>query len=235
MSAGRNSANPPVRSALLVHGAGGGGWEWNVWRGVFLSHGIDVACPDLQAATDGIAATLISDYVAQVRVELEAMPRPRALVGASLGGLLAMACADAADALVLVNPVPPSPWAAKLPAREWPDVVRWRCDARLASTRRAIPDAEDAAALFAFRRWRDESGSVMRAAQEGIAVQRPTCPVLCIASARDGDAPPALTAALADAWNAALLRVPAPSHVGPLLGRGAASVASQALAWLSAR
>jgi pimeloyl-ACP methyl ester carboxylesterase len=220
---------------LLVHGAGGGGWEWTVWRGVFNAHGIDVASPDLHASTDGIAATLIADYVAQVRVELEAMSRPRTLVGASLGGLLAMACADAADALVLVNPVPPLPWAAQLPAREWPDVVRWRGDARLASTRRAIPDADAATALFAFRRWHDESGRVMRAAQEGIVIQRPTCPVLCIASARDGDAPPALTAALAEAWNASLLRVPVPSHVGPLLGRGAASVASQAVAWLSAR
>ena len=22
----------PVRHALLLHGAGGGGWEWNLWR-----------------------------------------------------------------------------------------------------------------------------------------------------------------------------------------------------------
>jgi carboxylesterase len=40
---------------------------------------------------------------------------------------------------------------------------------------------------------------------------------------------------LAEAWNATLLRLPTASHVGPLLGRGAAMVAEQAAAWLSAR
>ena len=71
-----------------------------------------------------------------------------------------------------------------------------------ASTRRALPDADDATALFAFRHWRDESGAVLREAQAGIEVAAPRCPVLCIASAQDEDVPPALTAALADAWDA---------------------------------
>ena len=76
------------------------------------------------------------------------MPRPRALVGASLGGLIAMACADGADALVLVNPLPPAPWAERLPSSRWPDLVPWRRDARLASTRRALPDSDDARTPF---------------------------------------------------------------------------------------
>lgn len=231
-----NAVDPRnVRAALLVHGAGGGGWEWNAWRGVFAAHGKDVATPDLLPSTAGLAATTFADYVAQVRVAIEALPRPRALVGASLGGLLAMACADAADALVLVNPLPPSPWAGQRPHCEWPDVVPWRRDARLASTRRSMPDADEATALFAFRHWRDESGPVLRAAQAGVAIARPACPVLCIASECDDDVPPALTAALAAGWDASLLRVPSPSHVGPLLGRDAAVVAAQAATWLSAR
>lgn len=223
-----------VRAALLVHGAGGGGWEWNVWCRVLAAHGIQCSAPDLQPSPDGLAATRFPDYAAQVRLAIEAMPRPRALVGASLGGLLAMACADAADALVLVNPLPPSPWSATLSQDEWPDVVPWRRDARLTSTRRSLPDADDASALFGFRRWRDESGAVLRAARDGITVQTPSCPVLCIASRHDEDVPPTLTAALAAEWNASLLQTPSPSHVGPLLGRGAASVAAQAAAWLSA-
>ena len=222
-------------SALLVHGAGGGGWEWNAWRGVFAAHGFDVHAPDLQPASQGLVATTFGDYFAQVRAALEALPRPRVLVGASLGGLLAMACAEAADALVLVNPIPPSPWHASLPQHEWPAVVPWQCDARLASTRRAMPGADDASALFAFRQWRDESGAVLGAAHAGIAVEQPSCPVLCIASAQDDDVPPTTTAALADALGASLLRVSSTSHVGPLLGRDAAAVAAQAAAWLSAR
>lgn len=224
-----------VRSALLVHGGGGGGWEWNVWKGVFEAARIRVAAPDLQASADGLANTTFDDYATQVRTALAALPRPRVLAGASLGGLLAMSCADAADALVLVNPLPPSPWHAQLPGREWPDVVPWQRNARLTGTRRAMPDADEATALFAFRHWRDESGLAMREAYDGIAVERPDCPVLCIASMVDDDVPPALTSALATDWGASLLRATAVSHVGPLLGRNAAACATQAVAWLSAR
>lgn len=224
-----------IRRAVLVHGAGGGGWEWNVWRRVFAAVAVDVHAPDLQPVAAGLAATGFDDYAAQVRAALEAVPGPRALVGASLGGLLALACADAADALVLVNPLPPAPWADRLPARDWPDSVPWRRNARLASTRRALPDSDDATALFAFRRWRDESGAVLRHAHAGLVLDAPACPTLCIASSQDEDVPPELTAELARAWDADLLRVASTGHVGPLLGRDAAAVAMQAAAWLSAR
>ena len=224
-----------LHSVLMVHGGGGGGWEWAVWRGVFEAARVQVHAPDLQASPRGLSQTRFEDYVAQVRTRLEALPRPRAVVGASLGGLLAAACADAADAAVLVNPLPPAPWHAQLPQRDWPDVVPWQRDARLTGTRRAMPDADEATALFAFRHWRDESGLAMREAYAGIAVARPGCRVLCIASMVDDDVPPALTAALASDWGASLLRAQAVSHVGPLLGRGAADCAGQALAWLSAQ
>lgn len=225
----------PVRHALLLHGAGGGGWEWNLWRGVFAASGIEVAAPDLQPAAGGLEVTTFDDYLAQARTALRALLRPRAVIGASLGGLLAMACADEADALVLVNPLPPRPWSASLPSKEWPDVVRWRGDARLASTRRALPDADDATALFAFRHWRDESGAVLRSAQAGIDIAKPQCPVLCVVSTKDEDVPPTLTRALAREWDAELLQSASPSHAGPLLGRSAAALAAQVAGWLSAR
>ena len=226
---------PPIKHALLLHGAGGGGWEWNLWRGVLEAAGIRIAAPDLQPAAGGLTGTSFDDYRAQALAALQALPRPRAAVGASLGGLLALACAGEADALVLVNPLPPAPWARRLPPRDWADLVPWQRDARLASTRRALPDADDAAALFAFRRWRDESGAVLRAAAVGIEVAAPACPVLCIASAHDEDVPPELTRELAREWRADLIVAPSSSHVGPLLGRGAAAVAAQVIAWLSAR
>lgn len=225
---------PPaqVHHAVLVHGAGGGGWEWEIWRRVLESRGIACACVDLEPVAARLAATTFDDYLAQVRTALEALPRPRVLIGASLGGLLAARCAASADALVLVNPLPPEPWSAQLPQREWPDVVPWRRDARLASTRRALADADDATALFAFRRWRDESGAVLRQAQSGVAVASPQCPVLVIASELDEDVPADVTAAVAEAWNASLVRLPGSTHVGPLLGRDAADVAAQVVAWL---
>ena len=223
-----------VWNALLVHGAGGGGWEWDIWRRVFEAAGVPAHAPDLQPSPRGLAVTTFVDHAAQVREAGGRLPRPRVLVGASLGGALVAACADGADALVLVNPIPPAPLHARLPPCELPDVVPWRRTASIASTRRSLPDADDATALFAFRHWRDDSGLALREAWAGIDVPRPGCPVLCIASEEDDDVPPAATIALADAWQASLLRVPG-SHVGPLLGRQAPHIAASVLNWLSGR
>ena len=227
--------NPPIRHALLVHGAGAGGWEWNLWREVLHARGFITLAPDLQPAAGGLAATSLDDYRDQVRAALAGVPRPCALIGASLGGLLAMLCADRADALVLINPLPPAPWAAQLPPREWPELVPWRRDARLASTRRAMPDADEAAALYALRRWRDESGRVLRQAYAGVEAPAPAGPVLCLASERDQDVAARTTAQFAHALGATLWRYPHGSHVGPLLGRDAARTAAAAADWLSAR
>lgn len=222
-----------TRVALLVHGAGGGGWEWNLWRGVFEAAGFRVETPDLMPARGGLPATRFEDYQAQVGAALAALPRPRVLAGASLGGLLALGVAADADAVVLVNPLPPAPWHAGLPARDWPEVVPWRRDARLSGTRKALPGADEATVLFAWRRWRDESGAVLREAHGGIARARPACPVLFVVSRHDEDVPPALASAMADAWRADVLQTLSGSHVGPLLGREAAGVAAQAVEWLN--
>jgi pimeloyl-ACP methyl ester carboxylesterase len=228
-------AEPALASALLVHGAGGGGWEWNAWRGVFAARGVDVETPDLQPARRGLDATTLDDYVGQVRSALESLRRPRVAVGASLGGLLVALASELADALVLVNPLPPAPFHASLPDRDWPDVVPWRREARLQSSRRALPDAAGAAVLYAFRRWRDESGAVLRAAHAGVVVPAPTCPALCLVSRDDEDVPPRATEALAAAWRATLVRSSASGHVAPLLGAAAAADAQTALAWLQSR
>ncbi len=235
---------------VLVHGAGGGGWEWAVWSRVLQAHGAAVRAPDLRAAgavADGgdgpwrgangavaLAATTLDDYVAQVDAEIAVCPEPPVLVGASLGGLLA-ACVAASRpvrAVVLVNALPPLPWCVDLPPMGGvPDVVDWGRRASLASTRRAMPDADDATCEWAWRRWRDESGAVLRAARAGRAVVRPGVPVLMLASGADVDVPPAVTRAWADAWSATLWSLPGSSHVGPLLGRGAAAVAELVVTW----
>lgn len=220
-----------IGHAVLVHGAGGGAWEWNLWRGVLAARGITVSALELVPGAGGLAATGFDDYAAQVRAAVHATARPRAVLGASLGGLLALRCADAVDALVLVNPLPPAPWSSSLPARDYPEVVPWRRTARLAGTRRALPDSDDATALFAFRHWRDESGRVLRDAGR-VAVEQPVCPLLCIASAADEDVPATVTEALALAWGAERWNVPG-DHVSPLLGRQAAALAARVGDWLS--
>jgi pimeloyl-ACP methyl ester carboxylesterase len=220
--------------ALMLHGAGGGAWEWGVWGRVFEAAGIAVTTPDLAPEPAGLAATRWDDYLQQCTEAAAALAPPRVLVGASLGGLLALAASARVEcaALMLVNPLPPLPEAARLPARDdYPPIVPWARDASLAGTRRALPDAEAATCAFAFRRWRDESGSVLNAARAGISLAPPRCPILVFASDSDDDVPAAVSTALAGRLSATLLCVP-DSHVGPVLGRASASRASAAVHWL---
>src|SRR5204862_5537959 len=134
----------------MVHGAGGGGWEFNAWSRVFAAAGWSVRAPDLEPAAHGLAATTFDDYREQVEDAIASLARPRVVVGASLGGLLALRCADAIDALVLVNPLPPKPWHALLPVSSPASIQAWGARASLAGTRRALPDAGAGDAWFAF-------------------------------------------------------------------------------------
>ncbi len=213
------------RTALFLHGAGGGGWEWRIWSETVRAHAWYVRAPDL-ARTDGDASSARwEDHLAAVHRELDAAGAPCVVIGASLGGLLALAVAPRASALVLINPLPPAPWHGGLPAREWPDVVPWGTHARLASTRRAMPDADEASMLFAFRHWRDESGAVMRQATGGIALPAPECPCLVIAAREDADVPAAIARTMSMRWNSTLWEVDG-GHLSPLMGRQASALAA---------
>lgn len=220
------------RAVVFVHGAGGGGWEWDVWSRVFAAGGWRVFAPDLQPAAAGLAATRLADYRGQVADGLARARREAdhvVAVGASLGGLLVLLEGATADARVLVNPMSP----AGLPAEPSLSVIPWRQRASLAGTRRAIPEADDAAALFAFRRWRDESGAVMDAARAGFTLAGSHAPTLVMASRDDADVSFEASAALATSLSAAFMPLPG-SHVAPLLGRDAPAIAAQAAAWLAA-
>lgn len=226
---------------VFVHGAGGGAWEWSIWQRVFRARGWEVIANDLQPVADGLARTSVQDYVKQIddwirsRTNRNAVGErlPLVVVGASLGGLLAAIAASRIEpaALVLVNPLPPSGIEARAPYKDYPDIVPWGSARSFASTRRAMADADDAACWFAHRRWRDESGAVLREALRGIAVAAPSMPALVFASECDDDVPAATSRALAAAWRAEFRLLPGASHLGPLLGRIASSVAEQAVDW----
>lgn len=226
-----------VNSALMIHGAGGGGWEWDVWRRVFAAAGWRVSTPDLQPVAAGLEATTLDDYERQVGDWIRPA-NPDLVIGASLGGLLALRCHVAASAarLVLVNPLPPAGWPGVLPPRRtYPDRVPWRSGASLASSARALPDADTSTWQITWRRWRDESGAVMNAASAGVAVARPSVPVLVVVSAQDEDVPATTSRALANALGADVLACTGASHVGTLLGRQASDIAERVLAWLRLR
>ena len=98
-----------------------------------------------------------------------------------------------------------------------------------------MQDADDASALWAFRHWRDESGQALSQAHAGVEVEKPDCPALFVVSQQDEDVPPEIISEWTEAWQADRLETLANSHVGPLLGRQAQAVATQAVAWLNRR
>lgn len=227
--------------ALFVHGAGGGAWEWAIWRRVFIAQGWRAEAHDLTPAEEGIARTQLHDYVQQVESWArrgaenrthDALPRA-VLVGASLGGLIALLAARRVEpaALVLVNPLPPIGILPRPVREDWPDVVAWGSARSFASTRRAMPDADDAARWLAYRRWRDESGAVLREAVRGVAVDAPSCPTLVLSSEHDSDVSPASGRALAEAYAAEFRLLYEMNHLTPLLGRAAYSVAQSVVDW----
>ncbi len=219
---------------LFLHGAGGGAWEWNIWMRLFRAHGFDVHAPDLLAAASGLQATTLDDYRQQVREKLTLMDSPKIIVGASLGGLLALMTAEHADAIVLINPMLPAPLHRQMPSREkYPVVIPWRSRASLAGTRRALFDSDEMTCLYAFRHWRDESGAAMNAAMAGVEIAQPNCPILVFGSEQDTDVPFSLTKKLAENMNATFINLPGSSHVGPLLGKTAAQCALRAVAYLN--
>jgi len=161
---------------LFLHGAGGGGWEWNIWSRIFQAHGFNTHAPDLLAAETGLANTSLADYCRQVQLHLSLMNSPKIIIGASLGGLMALINAGQADAIILINPIPPAPWHLQMPSREkYPAIIPWRWNASLQGTRRALFDCDEMSCLYAFRHWRDESGAVMNAAMAGVDIVMPSC------------------------------------------------------------
>ena len=229
-----NGARPTV---VAVHGAGGGGWEWGIWARVLVVHGFGVIAPDLKPSSAGIEKTSFLDYRAQVMDWCAGARGGLVLAGASLGGLLALAVAPRVRpaAMILVNPLPPAGVIARPLYDSRPPLVPWGRDRSLTATRRAMPDADDAARLYALRRWRDESGAVLNEAREGVAVEVTHCPTLLFAGEHDADVPAVASRSLAVRLSADFRQIPGASHVGPLLGRSAADTAAQAAEWLAAQ
>jgi len=223
-------------AVLFLHGAGGGAWEWNIWIRVFRAHGFHCHAPDLLPSASGLARTSLEDYSQQVKQHLLAMDSPRIIVAASLGGLVALMNSELADAMVLINPMPPAPSHVQMPKREdYPAIIPWQLNASLSGTRRALFDSDEMTCLYAFRHWRNESGAVMNKAMQGIEVARPECPLLVMASEQDTDVPFPVTRNLAENLNASFIQLPGTSHVGPLLGKNAARCALQTVAFLNSQ
>jgi len=212
--------NPPI-TVVMVHGAGGGGWEYDKWKPVFEAKGYKVVNRDLLPVNHDYAKTKLSDYVKQV---VSWCPKEGSviLIGASMGGRIALEASQMVHpiAMVLVNSVPPQ----GLGSKAFPPIVKW-ANGPLKDTIDSMPDSDHATILWAWKRWRNESGQVMHELSQGQAVIQPNCPVIVVIGEKDDEVPPAKSHFMAQQFHAKVLSYPGMSHVGPLLSRSAERVA----------
>lgn len=99
----RDDRVPPLR-VVALHGAGSGPWIFDGWE----LTGAEVVAVDLHAGLD-VGRTSMLNYEAAATRACEGLGRPLALLGWSMGGLVAMMAARRAepDRIVLLEPSPP--------------------------------------------------------------------------------------------------------------------------------
>jgi len=230
------AASQPVDVAVMVHGAGGGGWEYHLWKPVFEKAGWKVVAPDLEPAEGGLAKTMLADYLEQVRSWSRREGGKLVIIGASMGGILAMKAAEteAPDAIVLVNSTLPKEVRRKAPGDKAPEIIRWANGPR-EETVAAMPDSSAAEIDFAWKRWRDESGAVVNEIRNGIPAMKPKCPTLVVLGQGDTHIPYTDGLRLAEWAGADVHLYAGMSHVGPLVSTRATEVAESVLSWLKKR
>jgi pimeloyl-ACP methyl ester carboxylesterase len=222
-----------VDVAVMVHGAGGGGWEYHLWKPVFEKAGWKVIAPDLVPIEGGLAKTKFSDYVEQVKAWSKRDGGKLVVIGASMGGILALKAAETArpDAIVLVNSTLPKEIRRGAAGERSPQIIRWANGPR-EDTVAAMPDSTKAEIEFAWKRWRDESGTVVNEIRSGISALKPKCPTLIVLGQGDTDIPYTDGLRLAEWAGADVHLYAGMSHVGPLMSTRTEEVAESIVSWL---
>ena len=222
---------------LLVHGAGGGSWEWQIWQRVLAAKGFKTHALTLQPhpgddVASGFEHTTFDSYLRQVHQALE-QSKAKIIIGASLGGLLAAETAAFAGpkALVLVAPIPKIGMGKPAPT----EPKRWAASADLANTMRALPDADAASVFFAHQNWRDESHHVLAAAYAGRNFDDFSGASLMLLAQNELDLSNAELRRWAGSAAMDVLQIEGASHAGLLLGRHASVAAEAAVHWLCQR
>lgn len=223
-------------TAVMVHGAGGGGWEYDFWSKEFRAKGWKVVAPDLVPVNGGLAQTAFKDYLLQVETWGKSAKRPLVLVGASMGGALALKASEKLkpDALILINSVLPAGVVPASSSHPYPSVIKW-ANGPLKDTEDSMPDSDRKTILWAWKKWRDESGAVLNELTKGVEMKTPACPILVMVSDQDTDIPPENSMKLAKHLQSDTMRFPKTSHVGPLMGKRASEISGLALSWIHLR
>ena len=217
---------------LLVHGAGGGAWEWQMWESEFRSAGYDVHAIDLLPVGGDYSATHFSDYLDQIQLNSDY----DILIGASMGGILCLKACEyrSPRALILVCSAISSGFPSTVYGPPYEEVIKWS-QGSYESTRSALPDSDEELCRTIWNKWRDESGTVLNEIRGGIDASRPDCPILSIIPGADSTIDPSIQTEFATRLKADSVCYAGMSHVGPLLSRRAPEVARQVISWLRER
>lgn len=192
---------PRHEPLLLLHGIAGGSWYWERWQRWLANAGWPSLALDLRGRAGSrpvadLGRVTLEDYVADAREAAAHLGTP-AVVGHSMGGLLAQKLAEAGEvrAAVLLCAMPPKGIGfatAGLAARQvkhlWPMLAGRPLESRgdvEALTLNRMPAGERASLAARFVA---DSGTVARQLSLGglaVARDRVRCPVVAISTAED--------------------------------------------------
>lgn len=155
----------PPTSLLLVHGSGSGPWVYDEWASTFP--GVTVVAVDLHADLD-VSRASHADYAEAVSRTATQLPRPVALCGWSMGGLVVLQAAEEVrpHAVIVIEPSAPA------------EVLGFRPETEVTD---GSFDPEAVYGRFpAGIRARPESARARAERKGGISVPRLSCPSLVV-------------------------------------------------------
>lgn len=220
---------PQARATLLiVHGAFSRRVHLEHWAPLLAQHGYASYLPSLPGhepdSPHDLGQLTLTDYRDRLLAALLELPRPRVVIGHSMGGLLAqqLAASGAVEALICVTPAPP--WRLLVPARAFPYIApllpRVLAGKVLRPARRALAalllhDAAPAQREALLGSFGHESGRALRAMVVGpgkIAPASVKCPVLCLTGEDDRMVSRRTARKIAAHYHAQLVEYPARGH-----------------------
>ncbi len=104
-----NGVSAPAVTAVLMHGIGLGPWFWEPWFSLFAERGVLALALRMPGHGDGRENVSFQETLAACREVVGDIPGPVALVGHSMGGLVAQKLAEEREfhAIALTCPLPP--------------------------------------------------------------------------------------------------------------------------------
>ncbi len=219
--------------AIFVHGAGGGGWQWQIWARVLATHGLTPVLLTLKQRKD-VGSTRLADYRDQLQALIVGAYSNCVVIGASMGGALALDVpgGDQLAARIAINPpldtnILSQKYSQKSGIKPWSKGLT-------RSTWQSL-QSDFFSRQYAHARWRDESNAVLYDLAHWQLDSRPDQPSLILHGANDSGCPMNAVQDLQMRFFCDALLVPEAGHLEPVLGAQALVCARRVAGWIDAR